>query len=439
MSATRPRSENAVFPNAWLVARREFLERVRSRPFLVSTLVLVAVIVGIVTVPLARRGATGPLARIGVYSADSTLTEEAVSIVDATVNQRGATGPILEVSAIDNQDQALADAQAGRLDGVLLVGRESSGRLSFTYRSTSSASDTSTLVTVAALSIAVLDWSRTIPPDAHVVPFQMPAIDTVAIPGVGGTSGAGAAAAEDPRVLGSRILLGLFFVLLLFIALITYSMWVAQSIAIEKSSRVMELMIGAATPVQLLIGKVLGVGAAGLLQYVLILTPAALVAAVQGGVRVALGGTSVDPFTSVTVPVLLAYGAFFVLGFVLFALLYAAAASLVNRQEDVQTLAMPLSVVSMAGCIAGLIALTQSSADWVRTLSFVPFVSPFVMLGRVLVGRVQPWEPFAAAGLLAASIVVALVVAARVYSAGVLMYGQPPTLRTFVSALRTSR
>jgi ABC-2 type transport system permease protein len=315
----------------------------------------------------------------------------------------------------------------------------SSGRLSFTYRSTSSASDTSTLVTVAALSIAVLDWSRTIPPDAHVVPFQMPAIDTVAIPGVGGTSGAGAAAAEDPRVLGSRILLGLFFVLLLFIALITYSMWVAQSIAIEKSSRVMELMIGAATPVQLLIGKVLGVGAAGLLQYVLILTPAALVAAVQGGVRVALGGTSVDPFTSVTVPVLLAYGAFFVLGFVLFALLYAAAASLVNRQEDVQTLAMPLSVVSMAGCIAGLIALTQSSADWVRTLSFVPFVSPFVMLGRVLVGRVQPWEPFAAAGLLAASIVVALVVAARVYSAGVLMYGQPPTLRTFVSALRTSR
>ena len=198
-------------------------------------------------------------------------------------------------------------------------------------------------------------------------------------------------------------------------------------------------MIGAATSVQLLTGKVLGVGAAGVLQYVAILLPAAVVAVLQGGIKLALGGTSVDPFSGVTLPLLAAYGAFFVLGFLLYALLYAAAASLVNRQEDVQTLAMPLSVLSMGGCIAGLIALTQSGADWVRTLSFVPFVSPFVMLGRILVGRVEPWEILAAVLLLVASIVVALVVAARVYSAGVLMYGQRPTVATFVTALRTSR
>lgn len=429
-------SENALLPNAWLVARREFLERVRSRPFIVSTVVLMAVIVGIVTIPLGRGSGSGPVARIGVYATDPALTAEAVGIVDATLNQQRAGTPILDVSPITNAAAALADAQAGRLDGVLLVTREPSGRLTFTYRSANGASDAATLVSVAALSIAVLDWSRTIPPDAHVSQFQMPVIDTVALPGSGGIGGA---AAADARLLGSRLLLGLFFVLLLFIALITYSMWVAQSIAIEKSSRVMEVMIGAATPIQLLVGKVVGVGAAGLLQYTLILAPAAALAWLQGGIRVALGGSSVDPLTGVTLPVLVAYGVFFVLGFVLFALLYAAAASLVNRQEDVQTLAMPLSVLSMGGCIAGLIALTQAGADWVRTLSFVPFLSPFVMLGRVLVGRVEPWEPLAAAGLLAASIVVALVVAARVYSAGVLMYGQPPTLGTFVAALRTSR
>ncbi len=429
-------NENALLPNAWLVARREFLERVRSRPFAVSTLVLVVIILGIVTIPLGGRSGSGPVARIGVFSTDPALTSEAVGIVDATVNQAGGGDRVLDVTAIDDPEQALADAQAGRLNGVLLLTRQPSGRLTFTYRSSSSSSDQSTLVSVAALSIAVLDWSKDIPANAGVPAFQMPVIDTVALPG-GGPSGVGSA--SDARLLGSRLLLGLFFVLLLFIALITYSMWVAQSIAIEKSSRVMELMIGAATPIQLLTGKVLGVGAAGLVQYVAILVPAGVVAALQGGIRLGLGGTSVDPFSGVTVPLLLAYGVFFVLGFLLYSLLYAAAASLVNRQEDVQTLAMPLSILSMGGCIAGLVALTQTGADWVRTLSFVPFVSPFVMLGRVLVGRVEPWEPLAAVAILAASIVVALVVAARVYSAGVLMYGQRPTLATFVTALRMSR
>jgi ABC-2 type transport system permease protein len=429
-------NENALFPNAWLVARREFLERVRSRPFALSTIVLMLIIVGIVTVPLGGRSGSGPVARIGVFSTDPALTSEAIGIVDATLNQNAAGERILDVSAIEDPQEALTDAQAGRLNGVLLITREASGRLSFTYRSSSSASDQATLVSVAALSVAVLDWSRTIPPNSGISPFQMPVIDTVALPG-GGASGIDAS--SDARALGSRLLLGLFFVLLLFIALITYSMWVAQSIAIEKSSRVMELMIGAATPIQLLTGKVLGVGAAGLLQYVAILTPAAIVAGLQGGIRLGLGGTTVDPFSGVTLPLLLAYGVFFVLGFLLFSLLYAAAASLVNRQEDVQTLAMPLSILSMAGCIAGLVALTQSGADWVRTLSFVPFVSPFVMFGRVLIGRVEPWEPIAAIAILVASILVALVVAARVYSAGVLMYGQRPTFATFLGALRTSR
>ncbi len=427
-------SQDALFPNAWLVARREFLDRVRSRPFAISTLILMAVIVGVVSLPLGAASAShGPVARIGVFSTDPTLTREAVDIVQATVNQGRPQDAVLDVAAITDPAAALRDAEAGRLNGVLLVQRDAGGRLSFTYRGASGGSDVSTLVSVAALSIAVLDWSRTIPPGANVSPFQMPAIDTVAL-----ASDADQGSALDPRLLGSRLLLGLFFVLLLFIALITYSMWVASSIAIEKSSRVMELMIGAATPVQLLTGKVLGVGAAGLAQYVAIFVPAGIVMVLQGGVRVSLGGVSVDPLSGATIPLLAGYGVFFVLGFLLYAFLYAAAASLVNRQEDVQTLAMPLSIIAMGGCIAGLIALTQTATGWVRALSFVPFVSPFVMLGRMLVGRVQPWEVLAAAGLLVAAIVVALVIAARVYSAGVLMYGQRPTLRTLVTALRTS-
>src|SRR5439155_24260809 len=113
-----------------------------------------------------------------------------------------------------------------------------------------------------------------------------------------------------------------------------YGMWVATGVVAEKTSRVMELIISAASARQLVIGKVLGIGAAGVTQYVGVLVPALIALGVEDRIATSLfgeGDSVALSLTGLAPPLLLAYGAFFVLGFALYALIYAAAGSLVSR------------------------------------------------------------------------------------------------------------
>jgi len=229
-------------------------------------------------------------------------------------------------------------------------------------------------------------------------------------------------------------------VILVFMTSVTYGMWVATSVAEEKSSRVMELMLNAATPGEMLAGKVLGVGGAGLTQLAAIVLPAAIVVALQVPLtRLVLGEDAGDtPLAGLTASILVAFVVFFLLGFLLTALVYAAAGSLVSRQEDVQQVALPMLMISFVAYFAAFFASGAPDAAWVAPLSWVPFFSPYVMMARLITGSVPPGEVALAVGLLVAAILVALAVAARIYAAGVLLYGQPPSLGGVVRAARRS-
>ena len=137
-------------------------------------------------------------------------------------------------------------------------------------------------------------------------------------------------------------------------------------------------------------------------------------------------------------PILAAYGTFFLLGFILYALIYAAAGSFVSRQEDVQQLALPLSLLSMASYVAAIAALGSIGSGWVTFLSFVPFSSPFVMLARIMLGRVAPWEVALSIAILVATSLVVLSIATRIYASGVILYGQRPSFRDFLRAARAA-
>jgi ABC-2 type transport system permease protein len=204
----------------------------------------------------------------------------------------------------------------------------------------------------------------------------------------------------------------------------------------------MELLISAATPRQLLVGKVLGVGGAGLTQYVAILIPASAVVLLQDRIAAFILGPARaggdQPLVGLSLPILAAFGSFFLLGFVLYALLYAAAGSLVSRQDDVQQLALPLSLVSLASYFVAVLGLSSIGSAPVVVLSFVPFSSPFVMLARVMLGRVQPWEVALSMAILVASSALVLWLAARIYATGVLLYGQRAGFRAFIRAARTA-
>jgi ABC-2 type transport system permease protein len=130
------------------------------------------------------------------------------------------------------------------------------------------------------------------------------------------------------------------------------------------------------------------------------------------------------------------FAVFYVLGFALYSLIYAAAGSLVSRPEDLQIIALPLSLVAIIGYLLAILALTGGITWFIRLASYVPFWSPFVMLTRLSVGRVEAGELIVSVALLVATILVTGVAAIRIYGAGVLLYGQRPGLRAYVEAAR---
>ena len=110
--------------------------------------------------------------------------------------------------------------------------------------------------------------------------------------------------------------------------------------------------------------------------------------------------------------------------------------SCVSRPDDLQTLSLPLSFVAIGGYLSAVMVLQGGGGAWTTIASFLPPFSPFVMLARLMVGAVPPWQVALSIGILLVTIVFVAMVAARMYAAGVLLYGQRPGVRAFVAAAR---
>ena len=427
-----------LLPNALIVARREYFERVRSRLFHASTVLLATLAVLVAFVPIFIKAIDrGTTTTIAVVAADDQLAERSVTIMAGVLNgqagaEPGSPPPYSFVRVLDRA-QAIADIGEGRFDAALLADRTPEGRIDFKFFTGDNIGpDRTELVSVGTLAVAILDWTATNNPSD--VPFQMPSLNVIAASGPS-TGGAPISTAD----FAGRRILGIVFIVLLFIIVVIYGMWVAAGVVAEKSSRVMELIISAASARQLLVGKVLGIGAAGLTQYFGILIPAIIALALEDRVATAVFGPSesIAPSLVALTPLLFAeYAAFFVLGFTLYALIYAAVGLLVSRPEDLQTIALPLSLVAIVGYLMAVLALTGGTPGFIRFASLIPFWSPFVMTTRLIVGRVEPWELVVSYGLLILTIGVALVIATRIYAAGVLLYGQRPGLGAIIRAVR---
>jgi ABC-2 type transport system permease protein len=432
-----PGRDERLFPNARLVADREFRERVRSRLFVVSTLLLgfLAVVVALTPV-LIKAVDRGSTTSIAIVTTDDHLATNAISVMSGVLNASSGDPTKAQAFAFvraGTPDTIVDAVSNGEYDGALVATRESTGRLAFRFITGEGiGADRAQLVGVGTLAVAILDWNAT-NGSQNATPFLVPSLDVVAA--AGPSAGGKPLAASE---FAARRVVGVVFVVLIFITLVIYGMWVAAGVVAEKSSRVMEMLISAASPKQLVVGKVVGIGLAGLVQYVGILIPARVTLFLEDRISTLLLGATSSPGLSLSIlspGLLAAYGGFWILGFTLYSLIYAAAGSLVSRAEDLQVLALPLSLVAIAGYLMAVLALSGGLTPLMRIASYVPFWSPFVMLTRLTVGRAEPWEIGLSFALLVAGIVVVGILAVRVYAAGVLLYGQRPGIRTIVGAI----
>jgi ABC-2 type transport system permease protein len=215
--------------------------------------------------------------------------------------------------------------------------------------------------------------------------------------------------------------------ILLFVALMNAGQLVAQGVVEEKTSRVVELLLATLRPWQLMAGKVLGIGGVGLAQLVVVVGSAVAVALGFG----ILESTSLD-IGSVAVWALV----WFVVGFATYALVLAALAALVSRQEDIGSVTGPVLALMIVPYIIGIsIAPYDPDNSIVVILSFVPFAAPFIMPIRQALGTAEGWEVALSLGLSLAVIPVLVWLAGRIYSNAVLYAGGRVKLK---DALRTS-
>ncbi|MGD0121461.1 MAG: ABC transporter permease [Candidatus Limnocylindrales bacterium] len=428
-----------LFPNAWYVAVREYRSRCRSRSFVIGTILLAAISFAATQIPvLIDISVSTSETRVAVVVQASDMPSDSLALFDATLNGQ-STDPNAHkdfaISWLPGGDATAAqtDLERGKYDVLLIVDRDAASDLRFTLR-TDSPRDGRPVQTITNALVSLEIEDRLSRSGTSTAALRAPFSLTVA--SVTGTS-------EQTNNLSSEISTGLLstgLIVLIFMAIVTYGVWVAMSVAEEKGSRVMELMLNATTPLQMLTGKMLGNGGAGMTQYGLILVAVIVGLVAQGPIHKAvLGSDAGTQFGGLSPAVLAAFVVLFVLGFTLYSLLYAALGSLVSRQEDVQSATSPLMVLIMLGYFMSVFGLQAIDETWVKVASFVPFFSPYLMLARVSAGHVEPWEFGLAVLLLLAAIVVALFVAARIYSAGVLLYGQRVSLAQVLRAARVSR
>jgi len=232
--------------------------------------------------------------------------------------------------------------------------------------------------------------------------------------------------------------------LILYMVIIFNSQTVMASVAEEKTSRIAELLVSAANPSALLAAKIAAVGLTGLIQIAAwiaagVFTSSQMLGdpaiATGAGANEALSNSAI--FSFAVGPVEIAqFFAFFLLGFLEYAALFAAAGSLITRTEDIGTVAVPLIMPIVVGFLLAQFALASPTSSAVIVASFVPLAAPFVMFARIAVSTVPPIQIAIALAINLAALFAMIYVAGKIYKAGMLSFGRTPSLRQVIGALR---
>jgi ABC-2 type transport system permease protein len=237
---------------------------------------------------------------------------------------------------------------------------------------------------------------------------------------------------------GATFVLGFIVAFIVYMAIVLYAVNVMRSVVQEKTNRIMEIMVAAAKPRALMLGKIVGVGGVGLIQLVIWLGIGALTLEYRMEIVGALGASGagiVLPALSVAqVAVIVTY---FVLGYFFYAALYAAIGAMVNSDQEAQQAQTPVVLFLIVPLTCLNVIAGDPRGSTAEILTQIPFFSPVLMPMRYLLGGAGPAQVAISLAILAASTVVVALAAARIYRIGILMYGKRPSLRELGRWLRS--
>ena len=228
-------------------------------------------------------------------------------------------------------------------------------------------------------------------------------------------------------------ILSYILTLTLYMTVLFYGFYVMRGVLEEKSSRIVEVVVANVRPMELMLGKILGVGAVGLTQYAIW-----VIAAMNFAVPGLIGAGAFEGAAALLSPVLLGFFVvFFVLGYFQFASIYAAVGAAFNTEEEAQQMQTVVSMCMVVPLVMMVPVLANPDSTLAVVLSLVPLFAPVLFFVRMTVQMPPAWQIALCLVLLVGSIFAIARVAAAVYRVGILMYGKRPTVREIVAWMRS--
>lgn len=402
-----------------IVARYEFLEKVRTKAFLIYMILFPLVITGITIIPGLLINNEEQITRpIGILDQtqkyypmikrkldEFRLPDGQPLYIPVQISLRGKTFAELQ----KNADRY---CKLGELDGYILITEKDSGRIEFSYRNyiITDAENINRLERVINEVRTSIDLrSHGFDPTQIKSLTKYEKLYTVQI----GSDGAKPTSIEE-LYFSSVIILMLLFMMILF-----SGGMLIRSLVEEKSNRIMEVLLSSCSANDLLTGKMLGLGLLGLFQL-----------AVWSFAGFALFGAdylSPEVFGNIGLTLL-----YFLLGYMLFTSIFVGIGSVVNTEQEAQQFTSYLSLVMILPLVISIQVIQNPDVFLIKLLSFFPLTAPPVMLLRIKIVTPPLWEIIATIIILILSIYVVIMISSKMFRIGVLSYGKRPTLKELI-------
>jgi ABC-2 type transport system permease protein len=407
-----------------VIARRELLERVRTWWFVAVTLLGPIAMVAMIVVPAVLAHETGKEGvRVAIVD-EGAPASKVGALLAAEMARIGWKAEV--VSPDPGEDELLRRIREDQIDGFLTIpaGIDAVPAMpvKVLYQGDNATNQVVVFLIRDLLNTAVLTarFERFgLEPDQLRGVLTPPAFEPQHTTGeTRGTSGA------------AVFLIGYAVMFILYMAIVLYAVNVMRSVVLEKTNRVVEIMVAAAKPRALMLGKILGVGAVGLIQ-IAVWAAMGLVtmtyrAEILGVFGVEAGGWNVPPIGADAVAVILAY---FLLGYFFYASLYAAIGAMVSSDQEAQQAQTPVILLLILPVMCVQLVANDPRGSAAELLTLIPFSSPILMPMRYLLDGATGVSVAISLAILAASTWAAAWLSARIYRVGILLYGKRPSLR----------
>jgi ABC-2 type transport system permease protein len=414
------------------VIRREYLERVRTKAFWISTLVVPFFLGAVMILPayLAARGG-------GEYSvAVIDLSGRFFDPVDAEVQRMlGGDDEKLSISLVRQDPGSDLEATRERIkeqvqqkdfDGMLVIPAEmpDEGQPEYVAPNVAAFKLVSVLErSVNTVMVADRLTGAGLDPEKVRELTKRVGLKTMKL-GKGG---------EETRDRGQSFMLAYVFMMIIYVTVLMYGIYVMRGVLEEKSSHVIEVVISTVKPFELMLGKILGIGAVGLTQFLIWAT---LMAAISAPGAVSAMGISGMELPKIPAQLLFFFVVYFVLGFLLYGTLYAGIGAAFDTEQEAQNFQGVITMFLIVPLVLMMQILNQPDGTLSVVLSLIPFFTPMLMFLRITLTPVPAIQLIASVVLMVGAILACTWVVAKIYRVGILMHGSKPKIKDLIRWVR---